>query len=159
MKKLALIASLFVVCSCTPRSAEVKPYPEDSRRARLGIGGLPTPPSLQELATGETAPPTMDEAGGEVQSFGERWLFGHGMGRTMTTVGTAVIFPPYLLYVAGNAALSLAGYEPVYLTDALPDRAQEGVLFVYDEFTSVPGRVTSYFAGREFAEPMRRDAG
>ncbi len=70
----------------------------------------------------------------------------------MANVGTVVVFPPYALYLLGNAGLALAGYEPLYVTDALPGEARDAALTVYDGITSVPGRIAAGVAGEEFSE-------
>jgi hypothetical protein len=78
------------------------------------------------------------------------WWFGHGVGRTTTTIGTIVVFPPWGLYLLANAGIVLAGYEPMYITDALPEETRTNVLSVYDGVTSVPGRVNAAITGRKF---------
>ncbi len=108
------------------------------------------PPSIRELATGEATPPTPEELEVKLQESAEKWFYGRGLGRTMTNVAAIAVFPPYAIYLLGNAGLQLAGYDPIYITDALPGEGRETVLGVYDGITSVPGRVTSTIAGREF---------
>jgi len=85
-----------------------------------------------------------------LRTYGRHWLYGQGVGRTIVNVGTVVLFPPYALYLLGNAGLALAGYEPLYVTSALPEPARDYTLAVYDGITSVPGRITARIAGEEF---------
>ena len=79
-----------------------------------------------------------------------RWFYGQGLGVTTLNIGTAVVFPPYALYLLGNAGLQLAGYDPLYVTDALPEKPREGVMTIYNAVTSTPGQITSTIAGAEF---------
>lgn len=61
-----------------------------------------------------------------------------------------VVFPPYIAYLLGNAGLALAGYEPLYVTNLLPNTPRGYVLTVYDGVTSVPGRFNAAVAGEEY---------
>lgn len=108
------------------------------------------PPSIPDLALGKTAPPTPEEFNERLNQSGKRWLYGKGIGRTMANIGTVILFPPYALYLVGNAGLSLAGYEPLHVTDALPSTPRKYVIQAYDGVTSVPGRVTAFIAGKDF---------
>ena len=53
----------------------------------------------------------------------------------------------------GNAGIALAGYDPLYVTDALPDSARTGVLSAYNEVTSVPGRINAAMMREKFCPP------
>ena len=110
------------------------------------------PPAIPDMIDGTYQPPTPEQLGEQLQGAGSRWLYGPGFGRTVTNVATAVIFPPYAIYLLGNAGLALAGYKPLYVTDALPNPAKEHIISAYDGVTSVPGRITSFVAGREYYE-------
>ena len=68
----------------------------------------------------------------------------------MLNVGTVVLFPPYALYLLGNAGVAFAGYEPMYVTDALPEPARKEVLGLYNGVTGVPGRLNALVAGERF---------
>jgi len=111
---------------------------------------MENPPSFMDLATEKSKPPTPDELEVILAEEGEKWFYGPGLGRTMLNVGTIVAFPPYAIYLVGNAGLKYAGYDPLYVTDLLPEEPREGVLEVYDGVTSVPGRLTSAASGRDF---------
>ena len=79
-----------------------------------------------------------------------KWFYGKGLGTTTLNIGTAFAFPPYALYLLGNAGLQLAGFSPLYITDALPETPRTGVLTVYDTITATPGHITSAIAGAEY---------
>lgn len=93
---------------------------------------------------------TPEEADEELSKFGRHWFYGPGIGQTMANVGTAVVFPPYALYLLGNAGLTVAGYEPLYITSALPEAPRRYILQAYDGVTSVPGRLTSAVARERY---------
>jgi hypothetical protein len=111
---------------------------------------LERPVSIPALATGETKPPEPEEFSEQLRTSGRKWLYGGGLGRTMVNVGTVVVFPPYVLYLLGNAGLALAGYEPLHMTSLLPDTPRQYVDDAYDATTSVPGRTVSFVAGEEY---------
>lgn len=117
--------------------------------------GMPNPPSIPDLANGRQQPPRVEELGSKLETAGANWLFGDGIGKTMLNVGAVVAFPPYAIYLVGNAGLAMFGQEPLYVTDLLPEAPREGYLTVYDAVTSVPGMVTSTIAGEEFRTPKR----
>lgn len=123
------------------------PKASDSSRSTLSFDA---PPSLPALAKGETPPPSFSEVGQGLQEAGESWFFGSGIGRTAVNVGTVVAFPPYGLYLLGNAGLQLCGFQALYVTDALPTEVRQPVLTVYDGITSVPGRVNALMFNRDF---------
>lgn len=85
-----------------------------------------------------------------LSEMGENWLYGPGLGQTALNVGAMVVFPPYAIYVLGNSVLSVSGYEPLYVTDLLPDAERSEVNEMYDEVTTAPGRVSAALAGKEF---------
>ncbi len=84
------------------------------------------------------------------------WVFGGGLGRTALNIGTVVVFPPYAFYMLGNAGIALAGYDPLYVTDALPGPARDGVLGVYNEVTSLPGRINAAVLREHFCAPQNQ---
>jgi hypothetical protein len=92
-------------------------------------------------------PEKSEELIGEV---GSNWLYGEGLGETALTVGSAVVFPPYAVYVLGNGILSISGYEPILISDALPEEERDAWNHAYSSIVSSPGKVTSAIAGREF---------
>lgn len=112
---------------------------------------LSSPPSLKEIAARAERDAEAGDPNAALREFGHRWFYGHGLGRTIANVGTTVAFPPYAIYILGNAGLSLAGYEQLWVTSALPEPVKRYTLLVYDGITSVPGRIAAAVSGEEFA--------
>lgn len=109
-----------------------------------------------EMAVKKPLPPEKTQE--LLEKSGENWLFGQGIGETLLTAGTIFAFPPYAIYVVGNGALSLAGYERIALVDALPENSKESVNSVYDGITEAPGRVNALIAGEEFRTKEKAQA-
>lgn len=95
--------------------------------------------------------PTVD-AEKKARELGENWFYGQGVGEAIMNVGTVAVFPPYALYVLGNAGLKYAGLNPLYVTNTLPEQPRKQVLQVYDSIASVPGRVNATLAGENYRE-------
>lgn len=95
-------------------------------------------------------PLTPEENQELTSEVGSNWLYGQGFGETAVAVGGIVLFPPYALYVLGNGALSLSGYEPLYVTNLLPEKPREEYNNVYSGVTSGPGRLSAAIAGEEY---------
>ncbi|MBX7143224.1 MAG: hypothetical protein K1X79_02120 [Oligoflexia bacterium] len=137
--RAGLIFGLFVqLVACTPA--------QDSARET---------PSIGQLANRQLSPQESQEL---LDRVGQNWLYGNGIGETALTAGSIFVFPPYALYVLGNAALSLGGYEQVRLSNALPEEERKNWLSVYDEVTSGPGRLNAAVSGREFITRERARA-
>lgn len=103
-------------------------------------------------------PISTEKSGELIKEAGGNWFYGQGLGETALNVGTSVVFPPYAIYYLGNMALSATGYEPLYVTNALPEEDREAVNNVYSGVTSAPGRLTAAVSGQEFrTEPVARD--
>ena len=149
-----IIAVVLFIASCAKSSRESssKRLSEDQPQNSNDL----KPVSIADLASGKSEPPTPEEANRKLAQFGHDWFYGGGLGRTTLNVGAVVLFPPYALYLVGNACLQLADKDPIYVTDALPEKPREGVLRVYDEFTSVPGRITAGVSGEEFVENKQK---
>ena len=126
--------------------------PQRARLERPVAMDLTKPPDIGALARGEVKPPSVDEANKELEKQGENWLYGKGFGSTTLNVATCIVFPPYILYLLGNAGLEMAGYEPIHITDAVPEPARGGVNEVYDDVVSVPGKIAAETAGEEFRD-------
>ena len=152
---ITVFGLLLLLSACAPRSRE-QTAPQNPPQIEVEPAearfSLERPPNIRGMLDGSEAPPPQEELEAELSNYGERWLFGGGIGRTAANVGTVVLFPPYALYLVGNAGLALAGYEPLYLTDALPEKPRGYVLDAYNGVTSVPGRMNALVAGREFQE-------
>lgn len=101
---------------------------------------------------------TQEDAQDMLATGAGNWFYGQGVGNTATKVATSIAFPPLIIYYLGNTALNVAGYEGVYVTDALPEQHGKGVSELYDTVTSVPGRVNSAIAGTEYRTPEVIDA-
>lgn len=94
--------------------------------------------------------------GHEAQELNSRvvdsYVYGEGLGDSVIKVGTAVVFPPFILVMLGNAALSASGYEPVGVSSVLPEPAADGWKSFYNEVSSTPGRVSAGIAGKKYVE-------
>lgn len=143
---LSLMLFLFT-SGCSSTNAQTKPQPSTYKL------DLERPPSIPSLASGEQTPPSADQFGSQLETAGGNWLYGPGFGRTILNVGTFIVFPPYGLYILSHAVSSLAGYEPLYITDALPEKPRREVLAVYNEVTSVPGRMSAAVGRTEYRGP------
>lgn len=132
MKNVCVIAigAILGLTACTPAQ-------EASRET----------PSLAQLGKRQLSPEESQEL---MEAIGQNWLYGNGVGETALTAGSIFVFPPYAIYVLGNAALSLGGYEQVRISNALPDEERKNWLSIYDEVTSGPGRLNAAVAGKEF---------
>jgi hypothetical protein len=106
----------------------------ESRVDEMALVGRQIPPEQAEEVLGE---------------LGSSFIYGPTLGETAVNVGTAIAFPPYALYLVGNAILSLSGYQPVTVSTLLPDEAGRQWSETVDELYSGPGRVVAAVAGRE----------
>jgi hypothetical protein len=149
------ILSFFVFSACSTTNTE------HTNRYRLAHPkqakqkyefSLETPPPIAKLASGEIEPPEPEEVNLQLEEATTNWFYGPGIGRTTLNVGTVVAFPPYAIYLLGNAGLSLAGYQQLHITNALPESPRNFVLSFYDGITSVPGRVNAIIANREYVD-------
>ncbi len=95
-------------------------------------------------------PLTPDQTEDVLAESGRSFIYGQGLGEAVLNIGTVVVFPPYALFLLGNAAASLAGYEPINISDALPDEERKEWGEVYDGVTSAPGQLAATVAGEDF---------
>lgn len=107
----------------------------ESKPSSMDIVGKPMPP--------EKAKEVLSE-------IGQNFAYGPGLGDAALNVGTAVVFPPYAIYLLGNALLSLSGYEPVTVASLLPEEDGKAWSRTYDSVVSGPGKVVAAMAGREY---------
>lgn len=147
------ICLIFLVFSTACARTEFPPPPVPREYKMAPQRDYLKPPSIPDLAYGRQKPPTYEEVRSQFSERGRGWFYGAGLGKTIGNIGAAVAFPPYLAYLVGNAGLSLAGYEPLYVTDLLPEEEGQGVQQVYDAVTSVPGLVAARVAGEKFNTP------
>jgi hypothetical protein len=116
------------------------------------------PPQNVDYSQISTAELTPEEAQSLLGDLSGNWLYGHGLGNTAIQAGTAVAFPPYLVVLLGNSVLSLTGYEPIGVSDFLPEEHKDQWDKFYDTVSSGPGRVTAAIAGTKFrTEEIIRD--
>lgn len=127
-------------------SARLKEANKDSRQDPLARSDIKL---FREAAKEPLSPENTEELLNEV---GSNWLYGQGMGETAATVGTIVVFPPYALWVVGNAALQLSGEEPIEVSRILPEESGKIWRTTYDEITSVPGRTSAAVAREEYRD-------
>lgn len=116
----------------------------------------PGAPDPVALAGKPVTPEQSQELLGEM---GGNWLYGQGVGETAMNVGSVILFPPFALYLVGNAVLGLSGYEPVTVADTLPEEQGEAWRSFYDSVASGPGRLAAAVSGREYRtrEVIRED--
>lgn len=117
-----------------------------------GCSSLKEAPPESDVHQMVKQPLTPEQTQELLQDAGDNWLYGHGVGSTALNIGAVVMFPPYALYLLGQGAMTLAGYEPLGVTDALPEEAQETWNHTYDSVASIPGRAAAYAADREFID-------
>jgi hypothetical protein len=103
-----------------------------------------------QLAMSEPLEP--EEAQELLGEIGGNWLYGEGIGSTLLNVGAIVLFPPYGLYLLGNGLISVAGYEPLYVTSALPEEQQKDYNSFYSELVSSPGRLSAFLAEKDYRD-------
>jgi hypothetical protein len=126
-----IFVALAVLCS---GCGVIKKKPE-SEPTGLDIVGKPIPP--------EQAKEILSELGGN-------FAYGPGLGDTALSVGTVVVFPPYAVYLLGNALLSIGGYQPITVSSILPEEDGKQWSDTYDELVSGPGKMVAAMAGREY---------
>lgn len=107
----------------------------ESKPSELAIVGKPMPP--------EKAKEVLSE-------LGQNFAYGPGLGDAALNIGTAVVFPPYAIYLLGNVLLSVSGYEPVTVASLLPQEQGQAWSNTYDSVVSGPGKVVAAMAGREY---------
>lgn len=122
--------------------------PDRSEKKRYSL----TKTSIPALLSGEQTPMEPEELGSELEDGAKKWATSAGLGKTITNIGAIIVFPPYALYLFGNAGLELFGKSPLYVTDILPESPRSVVRGAYNEVTSVPGRVIAGATGETFHE-------
>ena len=147
--RLSVTLFLLVCSSCF--APETPPQPTSSKKPSSHTAlNFEKPPSLPDILDGSYQPPPPEDVNEQLSESARGWFYGPGIGRTALNVGTVVVFPPYALYLLGNAGLMLAGYSPLYITDAIPETPRKHVLDTYVGVTDLPGRVTALVGGEEF---------
>jgi hypothetical protein len=104
---------------------------------------------------GEPIPP--EQAKAVLSELGKNYAYGTGIGDTALNVGAVIAFPPYAIYLVGNAVLALTGYETITPSKVLPEKAGETWANTYDTIVSGPGRVVAAMAGHEYRSPAVKE--
>lgn len=104
-------------------------------------------PTFQAIQGKQLSPEQSEQM---LDQLGSNWLYGQGVGETAMNVGGVLLFPPYAVYLIGNAALSLSGYEPLSVADALPEKGGEAYREAFDSVAAGPGRFAAAVAGKEY---------
>jgi hypothetical protein len=99
------------------------------------------------LRSQDMSPETADKLLSEV---GGNFAYGPGLGDAAVSIGTVVVFPPFAVYLLGNAVLSLSGYEPVTVSSLLPEKDGKQWSETYDTVVSAPGKMVAAMAGHEY---------
>ena len=106
-----------------------------------------------------TKPLTAEQRDAVMDEMGRNFLYGQGLGNTAINVGTAIVFPPYLIAIIGNGALELAGYEPLSISQAMPEPVRENYVAGRDAVIGAPGMAAAAIAGEEYrTQSMAKDA-
>ena len=106
----------------------------------------PADPTLDFMKRPLT-PQESEQLAGEV---GGNFLYGQGFGEALISLGGIILWPPYALYALGNAGISLAGYQPLYVTNLLPEPVKSSYDTGYDVVSSGPGRFSAAIGKEEF---------
>jgi hypothetical protein len=132
-ESLAVVA-LLLLSNALTGCGVIKKKPAESTD-EFSVVGKPMPP--------EKAKAVLNEVGGN-------FAYGPGLGSAAVNIGTAVVFPPYIIYLVGNTALSLTGYEPVTISSVLPEDEGKAWSDGYDYVVSGPGKMVAAVAGHEY---------
>ena len=123
----------------------------------MGCGVIKEKPKSQvDEMSAVGKPMSNDQAKAVLGEVGSNFAYGPGLGDAAVNLGAVIVFPPYILYLLGNTALSLSGYEPVTVSSMLPEEQGKAWSNGYDTVVSGPGRVVAATAGREYRS---RDVG
>ena len=95
-------------------------------------------------------PMSPEQAKAVLGEVGSNFAYGPGIGDAAVNLGAVILFPPYILYLLGNTALSLTGYQPVTVSSILPEEQGKAWSNGYDTVVSGPGRVVAAASGREY---------
>lgn len=107
-------------------------------------------PQTDAILAATRKPLSDEQAKRLVSDSGESWLYGEGLGATALNIGGAIAFPPYAIYMLANGVISLSGYQPLNISDMLPDEERDAWQSAYHGVASGPGRLAAAAAGEEF---------
>ena len=117
----------------------------------MGCGVIKEKPKSQvDEMSAVGKPMSNDQAKAVLGEVGGNFAYGPGLGDAAVNLGAVIVFPPYILYLLGNTALSLSGYEPVTVSSMLPEEQGKAWSNGYDTVVSGPGRVVAATSGREY---------
>jgi hypothetical protein len=117
----------------------------------VGCGVVKEKPKSEVDELSAVSKPMSSEQAKEVLGeVGSNFAYGPGLGDAAVNLGAVIVFPPYILYLLGNTALSLSGYEPVTVSSLLPEEQGKAWSNGYDTVVSGPGRVVAAAAEREY---------
>ena len=108
------------------------------------------PKSEVDEISAVTKPMSSEKAKAVLGEVGNNFVYGPGLGDAAVNLGVVVVFPPYLIYLLGNTALSLSGYQPVTVSSLLPEEQGKAWSNGYDTVVSGPGRMAAAVAGKEY---------
>ena len=128
------VVGLLILSSTLMGCGVIKKKPEGSAD-EFSVVGKPMPPEKAKAVLNEV---------------GSNFAYGPGLGSAAVNLGTAIVFPPYIIYLVGNTALSLSGYEPVTISSVLPEDEGKAWSDGYDYVVSGPGKMAAAVAGREY---------
>lgn len=97
-----------------------------------------------------TKPLSEEQRSAVIDEMGRNFVYGDGLGNAVINVGAAVLFPPYIIALVGNGALSLAGYEPLSISEVMPEQVKQPYVSGRDAITGAPGQAVAAIAGEEF---------
>jgi hypothetical protein len=117
----------------------------------VGCGVIKEKPKSQQSEIAAVSQPMSSEkAKAVLGEVGGNFAYGPGLGDAAVNLGAVIVFPPYILYLLGNTALSLSGYEPVTVSSVLPEEQGKAWSNGYDTVVSGPGRMVAAASGREY---------
>lgn len=132
---LVFVISVAICCSLLSGCSGVLKKRPPAKKTAVDLIGEPIPP---------------EQAKNVLSELGKNYAYGTGIGDTALNVGAVVAFPPYAIYLVGNAVLALTGYETITPSTLLPKKAGKAWGKTYDTIASGPGRVVAAMAGHEF---------
>ncbi len=103
-------------------------------------------------------PLTEDETVEVLDQSAQNWFYGNGLGDTAFKIGTSVLFPPVALVWLADVGMQATGTGSVSLKAVLPEDTSDTIIENYQAVVSVPGKVTSLVAGKEFRDQERGEA-
>lgn len=142
LRKVVQMFSMACCCVSAAGCGVIQKRPE-SKPSDFQVIGKPMPPEKAKQVLSE---------------IGKNFAYGPGLGDAAVNIGAVVVFPPYAIYLLGNAALSLSGYEPITISAVLPSDDGKAWSDTYDTIVSGPGKMVAAMAGHEYRSREVADA-